>query len=477
MKKNYRNIIILICAIVAISSCKKYLEIQPEDKLLEEQVFTSAKNIKAYLNGTYVKLGGNTLYGENLTLTIPDLLAQRYNMIPANGTGVNIYNQYAVYAYASGAVSTKMAEIWTNAYSAIFNVNRFMANLTKYPGVLDARTDSTYRGEALAIRAMLHFDMLRLFGPMYNSADSASSAIQMIPYATSGEITVAPFFPANRIMDHIMADLSKAESLLSNDKTMNQDKKYKFTYYSVKALQARANLYRGNKAEALACALVLINSNKFPWVDKINILNEKGSPDKIFSSEMILGAYNPDLYKEGNGQLKIFSAGLADNSILAPKDERLTALFSPELTADYRFSFQFWDAPASKTYKTFLKYADVEDKTKPFRNTIPLLKLSEMYYIAAECEPNMTIASSYLTAVRSNRGINTVAFPVTATPTEILKEYQKEFFGEGQLFYYYKRNKVATIPNGNKVSDTDSPFSMTAAEYVVPIPTTEISNR
>jgi len=475
MKKNYRNIIVLIFAVFALSSCKKFLEIQPEDKLIEEQVFTSAKNIKLYLNGSYVKLGGNTLYGENLTLTIPDILAQRYNMTPASGSGVNIYNSYATYAY--GAVASKMAEIWTNAYSAIFNVNRFVDNINKYPGVLDARTDSTYRGEALAIRAMLHFDMLRLFGPIYNSADSTSSTIQMIPYATSGEITVAPFFPANKIMDHIMADLGKAESLLSNDKSMSLERKYKFTYYSVKALQARVNLYRGNKAEALACALVVINSNKFTWVDKINILNDKANPDKIFSNEMILGTYNPDLYKDGNGQLKIFSSGLTDNNILAPKDERLTALFSPELTADYRFSFQFWDAPATKPYKTFLKYADVEDKTKPFRNTIPLLKLSEMYYIAAECEPNMTIASSYLTAVRSNRGINTSAFPVTATPAEILKEYQKEFFGEGQLFYYYKRNNTATIPNGSKVLDSDSPYAMTAAQYVVPIPSTEITNR
>ncbi|WP_316836606.1 RagB/SusD family nutrient uptake outer membrane protein [Pedobacter nutrimenti] len=469
MKKIYRYLIIAFSSAALFSSCTKYLDLQPEDKLLENQVFSSAKNVNAYLNGLYVKLGGSTLYGENLTLTIPDVLAQRYNIGASH-----IMFGYSQQRYTDGGVAAKMAEIWGNAYSLIFNINGFLANLDKAPGVLDSKTDSTSRGEALAMRASMHFDLLRLFGPMYSTADST---LQSIPYNTQSAVTILPFLPANEVMNRIMADLSKAESLLSSDKTMNASKKYRFTFYSVKAMQARVNLYRGNKAEALAAAMVLIqNSAKFPWVTLAN-MNDRANCDRIFSSEMILGAYNADLYTTTGTQAKYFSSSLADNSILAPLDARLIAMF-PE-TTDFRYGFdQLWGKPATKNYKTFLKYADIEDKSKAYRNTIPMLKLSEMYYIAAECEPDPTTAIGYLNTVRYNRNLGT---PVNAAQltTEITKEYQKEFFGEGQLFFYYKRNKFTTIPAGNSATAnyTMGTEATMRVKYVVPIPTSETDPR
>jgi len=469
MKKIYRYSIVAISMVASLSSCTKFLDLQPEDKLLETQVFNSAKNIKANLNGIYVKLGGSTLYGENLTLTIPDILAQRYNI----GTS-NVFFGYAQHRYTDGGVAGKMSEIWANGYSTIFNINRFMFNLDNAPGILDAKTDSTSRGEVLAIRAMMHFDLLRLFGPMYNSADST---LQSIPYNTQSEVSISPFLPANDVMNHILADLNKAEGLLSADKSMTFDKKFRFNYYSVKAMQARVYLYRGNKPEALAAAMVLVqNSTKFPWVTLGN-MNDKANADKIFSSEMILGAYNPDLYLNTGGQARYFASGLADNSILAPLDGRLIAMF-PE-TSDFRYGFdQLWGKPVNKNYKTFLKYADIEDKAKLYRNTIPMLKLSEMYYIAAECEPNQTTAIGYLNTVRLNRNLGT---PVSAQQltSELTKEYQKEFFGEGQLFYYYKRNNFTAIPSGTSATAnyTMGTASTLRIKYVVPIPSPESEPR
>lgn len=465
MKKTYKFVIVALGILVSLSSCSKFLDLQPEDKLLESQTFSSAKNINSYLNGIYVKLGSSQLYGENLTLTIPDILAQRYNM----GTQ-HVFYAYSQHRYTDGGVANKMAEIWANGYNAIFNMNRFIANLDKVPGILSAKADSTSRGEVFAMRAMMHFDLLRLFGPMYSTADST---LLSIPYKTESELSINPLLPANEVMTRIVADLSKAESLLSSDKTMTYDKRYRFNYYSVKALQARVNLYRDNKPQALAAAMVLIqNSDKFPWVTLAN-MNNRANADRIFSTEMIFGAYNADLYATTGGQAKYFSSSLADNSILAPLDARLTAMF-PE-TTDFRFGFdQLWGKPATKIYKTFLKYSDIEDKAKTFRNTIPLLKLSEMYYIAAECEPDQTTAIGYLNTVRYNRNLGTPV-PAAQLTTELTKEYQKEFFGEGQLFFYYKRNKFLTIPAGNSATanytmGTDATMRI---KYVVPIPVAE----
>ncbi|MNY63490.1 SusD family protein [compost metagenome] len=92
-----------------------------------------------------------------------------------------------------------------------------------------------------------------------------------------------------------------------------------------------------------------------------------------------------------------------------------------------------------------------------------------MYYIAAESEQNV----SYLNTVRNNRGLLNLAGTANLT-TELLKEYQKEFFGEGQLWYYYKRLNSTTIPNPLSASGN---VTMNATKYVVPLPLSELNPR
>ena len=94
---------------------------------------------------------------------------------------------------------------------------------------------------------------------------------------------------------------------------------------------------------------------------------------------------------------------------------------------------------------------------------IPLLKLSEMYLIAAEASGDIR----YLETLRANRGYATDPLPAGANlQDEITKEYQKEFIAEGQLFYYYKRRNMAILP----ITST----SMNRATCVLPVPDNEL---
>ena len=98
-----------------------------------------------------------------------------------------------------------------------------------------------------------------------------------------------------------------------------------------------------------------------------------------------------------------------------------------------------------------------------------------MYYIAAECrlEPgenyDRDMALEYLSTVRDHRGI-TQDLPTTLTDEEIgkeiYKEYRKEFVGEGQIFFYYKRKGMERIPGYNGI--------MTDQQYQYPMPDDEI---
>ena len=114
--------------------------------------------------------------------------------------------------------------------------------------------------------------------------------------------------------------------------------------------------------------------------------------------------------------------------------------------------------------KKYLVSATVSNLSTDYRQ-IPLLRLSEMYMIAIETGANQSLWDEY----RASRGIANATLPTdpTAVRTAILTEFRKEFYGEGQLFYMYKRLNTA------KTSILFYNSSL-VVNYVVPLPATEL---
>lgn len=465
----------LTTAAVTFASCKKFLDVQPEDKVIETQLYKTPTGIKQVLNGLYINLASDKLYGNRLSVSTIEVLAQRYN-VPSTHNLTKI----ATYAYTDDPTTSHLEGIWTSAYANILNVNSFLSNLDKYKGILDSKTEAIYKGEALAMRAFLHFDLFRLFGPRYSTADSTAKAI---PYYESPKSAVNPLLPGNEFIVKVINDLRAAEILLSEDAIittgvntaattaqadfLQNNRNQRFNYYAVKGLLARVYLYRGDKISASKYAKeVIAVADKFKWTTVTNALSEKQNPDRTFSTEMIFGIMNSQLY---NLQTSLFDPSLTDAAILAPLTARLNTVYESNEN-DYRFNLN-WQIPSTgvKAYRTFYKYADVVDKTKTFRFNIPLLKISEMYYIAAETEPVAADGVNLLNIVRANRGLTALATTVNIN-TELQKEYQKEFFGEGQLFYYYKRRNITSIPNGSSTANI-------TVNYAVPMPVSETQYR
>lgn len=77
--------------------------------------------------------------------------------------------------------------------------------------------------------------------------------------------------------------------------------------------------------------------------------------------------------------------------------------------------------------------------------TVVLIRLSEMYYILAECAATPGEAAEFLNKVRNIRGVDPVVCTEANRLDEIEKEYRKEFYGEGQLFFFYKRHAYTTF--------------------------------
>jgi hypothetical protein len=172
----------------AFSACEKWLDVKPADKFLEDQVFSSPIRVYQALNSNYLLMAKSNLYGATLTSVVPEILAQSYNVSTiATGQGAS-YSSTNQYSY--GILPT-VTNLWGDAYKVIGSANSFLQNMDKYKGVVTAWEDSLLRGEAIAIRAYVHFDLLRLYGPIYSTADSINS---LFPIIVPGDLTLILFF-------------------------------------------------------------------------------------------------------------------------------------------------------------------------------------------------------------------------------------------------------------------------------------------
>src|SRR5690606_33949296 len=103
--------------------------------------------------------------------------------------------------------------IWQKTYSLVLNTNVIIEKCGTENSVLTGPYFGIVKGEALALRAMLHLDMLRLFGPIY--AEQGGSAV-CIPYNKATIVQVSPLLTAGQVMQHITDDLTEALALLKD---------------------------------------------------------------------------------------------------------------------------------------------------------------------------------------------------------------------------------------------------------------------
>ncbi len=468
-----------IGTLLSFAACNKYLDIYPDDKLIYEQIIGSEPAINNVLNGIYMNMAQNNLYGSNLSMTLIEVMAQQYNL---SRTTEHIFLNHSQYKYDEDNVKSIFSTIWEKMYVQVLDVNDFMKIVEEATVTIPKERKDILLGEAYALRAFHHFDLLRLYGPVY----SQDSTNQSIPYNTDAGGTMQPLLPANEVIEKILADLSTAEDLLKNDRVITlgiETKKsmdpvadfyinrhYRMNYYAVKALQARVHLWRGDKPAALAAAYAVLNAslvqsgNLFNWIDLAKLNGT--SPDRILSSEIIFGIHNRNMYSLHD---TYFAGGAAPKNELCPDGARLDAVYDSGDDNDVRFG-KMWSVPGGvdKTYKTFNKYAKPAAMDTTFTYFQPLIRKSELYYIVAECELDPAAAAQALTDVVKHRNLMSPGIAV-ATSDEILKEYRKEFYGEGVLFFYYKRLNFLSIPDGN----SSNPLTMNATTYRVPLPLNE----
>lgn len=515
-----RNILKLGLVSLAITatttSCNDWLQVDMEDSIMENLLFENDEGYVSALNGIYTKM--NEQYGSTLSMGMLDVMAQYYDVEKNTNHNKNVYAQLQ---YSQGAFKSMSNSIWTALYGYIANLNTLLDHCDESGTHLTKLYYPYVKGEALALRAFFHFDMLRLYGPIYSS-DTENTIV--MPYQETSSKQIQPLLSAKEVAGKILRDLNEAEQLLKDDKirtngTMLGDssdpnerntfryRQFRLNYYAVKALKARVYLWIGDKENAYNTALEIIKENKeknvFPWIKK-NAVTNSDNPDRLFSPEVMFSLYNQS---RKNTYESLFSSKGDINSMLYFKGTSLEDgdIFS-KLTyfyddfGDIRRSSQ-WSVEEltiqSSEVETkkqnviaFNKYMDATQNV-PFRYMIPLIRMSEVYLIAAECAQTPQESMEYINEIRAARNCVKLELKDTDGPEEIQKyiyrEFMREEIGEGQMFYYYKRKAMKEMMSGSEFGQEGSywtpeaplegVFKVQLSQYVWPMPEVEANKR
>ena len=203
---------------MAMTGCSKWLDVQPYDKISEDELFSTESGFQRLLNGIYIDLNDDALYGRTLTVEMVELLAYNYK-IDDDPTYWGDYINLRDRNFTSDYWRRRLDDTWNKAYALIRNCNTLLENMELHREVFTGDNYNLIRGEALALRALLHFDMFRLFGPVYKNDPEGIS----IPYCTTTDLQVQELLPANEVIQRLLDDLNEAARCLQNDPIFTDD--------------------------------------------------------------------------------------------------------------------------------------------------------------------------------------------------------------------------------------------------------------
>lgn len=477
-----RIIYILIIAATLVTGCGKWLDVRPFDQISEQELLKNEEGYQKLLNGIYIELCREELYGASLSAEMIEVMGGAYEIGDDNIVWGN-YTELKRYDYESEYWRMRFGATWNKAYAMILNCNKLLENMVGKESMFTSVNYNIIKGEALALRAMLHFDMLRIFGPVYKLDPDAKS----IPYYTARVSNPEPQQPASKIIELILKDLNesiellKVDPIIKNGTMMSSNgggqsdflryRALRLNYYAVRGLLARVNLYAGNNDEAFNNALEVIGAvdeGIFSFVEGKDIIGSVKDPDRIFSSEILFA-------HSSTQRVKIFKNYFDPNrtSFTFKMEHKLltTKIYGgASLTGGYQDDFRNvanWNASGLNRY--FYKYADMTEPGKIQNTMIPAIRLGEMYLIAAETQSDdLSFGLPYVNMLREHRGGLT---PLSTLTPELLQyEYIREMYGEGQLFFMYKRMYSDIIRSA------DAKYNVHASRnvFTVPLPEDEI---
>lgn len=490
-----------LCALITFVSCDDFLNITPEGQVSGSEQLSTAKGIEDAMYGAYAQMRSTSLYGQELHFSALEVMSHTLWC-----KGNTVATELGKFNYTHSDVESVFEQVWTKMYNNIMNVNSvlsspLLANLS--PGDFPY---CIYRGEALGLRAFMHFDLVRMFAEQYTNNPDADG----IPYADAFSLDTPDFESLADNYKHIIADLLEAERLLDcedeyeNSTPYMSDRRIHINKYAVQALLARVYFTMGDADKAAEYAHKVIDAGKYTLIDSKDF-TDRGIRGVLFNGECLFGIYDAGFYEQANAKLEqtqsFYSLNLRSDyaelyeiDLGGRTDVRKAAYFGEA---------KLGDATEPRLSKFTNYYESINNPSARPKDDIPginLIRLPEMYYILSEIylakSKNITFggvgeavddatvpvvdsvmynkAVACYDSVRVHRGLAGIdkLEVKSLTLQRICEERDKEYIGEGQKFFNLKRlNRPITAYDGKTVYQAGNGI------YVIPIPEIEFENR
>ena len=440
------------CAILAasLSSCvNDWLDVAPSDGTDAGAALTSSSDLAAARTGMYKALKGNSslvdYYGMQF-FVYGDVHAgddYQYNNIGGSNRASFYYDMN--YQTASEFTSST----WKSPYIVIGRANRIIA-AAEGGALSDAAeakaTIDQYAAEAKVLRALAHFDLVRIYGKPYTEDQGASLGVPLVTGVLESNAKPARSTVAE-VYTQVVKDLTEAIS--SNALATETEPGY-VSVWGAKAILSRVYLNMGDYANALSVAEDIIK-------------NIKNSGAALWTRDQYFKAWDASTPNESEFLFRLNVAGSTDNNDLngignlqqrdGYKEMVATKKFVDMLSADPNDvrNELFLPAKAEKevavygTNKVFLNKLRGQGGNLRNVTIVPIIRLSEVYLTAAECafrNNDKTKAVEYLNDLVKNRTTTEASLATVDNITleRILIERRKELIGEGQRYFDALRN-------------------------------------
>lgn len=470
------NIILAVLLLTGLSSCKEFLDVEPTNSGDSKTSINTVADAQVIINGIMRNMTSSSYYGRDFTL-YPD--ARGGDMIIYSaGRGFDGY-----YVFNHNPSTNSGNSFWSQIYFTILQVNNLLEAIDKINAANPSTAFNSAKGQALTARAIMYFDLVRLYGKSYDD-NKASYGVPNITKTL--ESTAQPLrATVEENYTQILTDLKAAAPLLPKTKTNGY-----INYYANLAEQARVYLYMKDYTNSLKAAEEIINSTLYPVSALYTPANWVASWTTQFGSESILelGVF-PSENDLTTGSLSFYHRRKNHGATTAlgffGASDYYLARLNQDAT-DVRKGVLANDEVSSTRLGALYKYSGNtallgDGKATGTAVNIKLMRLSEIYLIAAEAAlpTDAAKAAGYLNQIRKRAPLLIPATSLTVNLDMILDERSKELFGEGHRFFDMIRcnktitfnDEVGSIVTPHRPKTIDRTFYKT----ILPISQTEIN--
>lgn len=437
--------IFIILGVIFITSCEDRLDLTPYDGLTDEQLFSNAEGFETAIKGVYSGFRADGFYGENTGLLIStEVLSDNLTFCVA-GRQTN----KALFEYRNTAVDESFGT-YERGYRIISRANRILDNIENIP---QNEFRENIEGEALALRAILHFDIARIYCKIPSQSTDANSSLG-IHYAKSykpDEFYRRQGTTVADVYNNIISDLETALELINEENGRGRLNKA-----AVYGLLSRVHLYNGDYDKVIEYANEVIDRG-FPVADTSNVYNiwldkyEENVLFKILVTDQDNWRPGVPYSQEANGQIR--------SEYVCSYE--LYSLFSDD---DYRKDASIvTSAFNGNMYNHVRKYLGRETGNKTVIDG-KYLRMEEVYLNLAEAyyyESNEPFALDALNELRENRYNNFLSPDETgqALLDAILLERRLELAFEGDRWFTLKRlgKELKRTNHGDYADGTGTP--------------------